>query len=114
MIRDQALAASRILLRPKEGGAPNVNPWQPDGVWEESHLSGEKKYTRSKGDDLRRRSLYTFWRRIIGPTMFFDTGSRLVCSVKPLRTNTPLQALATANDITYIEAARSLAPDDRR
>ena len=106
MIRDQALAASG-LLRPMDGGGP-VNPWQPDGVWEETTF-GKKKYARSKGDDLHRRSLYTFWRRIVGPTMFFDTGSRLVCSVKPLRTNTPLQALATANDITYIEAARSLA-----
>lgn len=106
MIRDQALAASG-LIRPMDGGGP-VNPWQPDGVWEETTF-GKKKYARSKGDDLHRRSLYTFWRRIVGPTMFFDTGSRLVCSVKPLRTNTPLQALATANDITYIEAARALA-----
>lgn len=106
MIRDQALAASG-MLRPMEGGW-NVNPYQPDGVWEEATF-GARKYVRSKGDDLRRRSLYTFWRRIVGPTMFFDTGSRLVCSVKPLRTNTPLHALATANDITYIDAARSLA-----
>ena len=106
MIRDQALAASG-LLRPMDGGW-NVTPYQPDGVWEEATF-GARKYVRSKGDDLRRRSLYTFWRRIVGPTMFFDTGSRLVCSVKPLRTNTPLHALATANDITYIEAARTLA-----
>jgi hypothetical protein len=41
--------------------------------------------------------------------MFFDTGSRLVCSVKPLRTNTPLHALATTNDVTFVEAARALA-----
>lgn len=106
MIRDQALAASG-LLRPMDGGAP-VNPWQPDGVWEETTF-GRKKYERSKGDDLHRRSLYTFWRRIVGPTMFFDTGSRLVCAVKPLRTNTPLHALATTNDVTFVEAARALA-----
>lgn len=106
MIRDQALAASG-LLRTREGGVP-VRPYQPDGVWEEATF-GARKYVRSKGDDLRRRSLYTFWRRIVGPALFFDTGSRLVCSVKPLRTNTPLQALATANDITYVEAAQALA-----
>ncbi len=106
MIRDQALAAGG-LLRPMDGGAP-VNPWQPDGVWEEATF-GNVKYQRSTGDDLHRRSLYTFWRRIVGPTQFFDTGSRLVCSVKPLRTNIPLHALATSNDITFIEAARALA-----
>ena len=106
MIRDQALASSG-LLRPMDGGW-NVNPYQPDGIWEEATF-GNKKYERSKGDDLHRRSLYTFWRRIVGPTMFFDTGSRLVCSVKPLRTNTPLHALATTNDVTFVEAARALA-----
>jgi hypothetical protein len=106
MIRDQALAASG-LLRPMDGGW-NVNPYQPDGVWEEATF-GARKYNRSTGDDLHRRSLYTFWRRIVGPTMFFDTGSRLVCSVKPLRTNTPLHALATTNDVTFVEAARALA-----
>jgi hypothetical protein len=58
---------------------------------------------------LYRRSIYTFWRRIIAPTMFFDTASRQVCSVKQPRTNTPLHALATLNDITYVEAARALA-----
>jgi hypothetical protein len=106
MIRDQALASSG-LLRPMDGGW-NVNPYQPDGIWEEATF-GNKKYQHSKGDDLHRRSLYTFWRRIAGPTMFFDTGSRLVCSVKPLRTNTPLHALATTNDVTFVEAARALA-----
>lgn len=106
MIRDQALAASG-LLRPMDGGW-NVNPYQPDGIWEEATF-GARKYHRSTGDDLHRRSLYTFWRRIVGPTMFFDTGSRLVCSVKPLRTNTPLHALTTMNDVTFVEAAGALA-----
>jgi hypothetical protein len=106
MIRDQALAAGG-LVRVMSGGSP-VLPWQPEGVWEEATF-GTVKYQRGSGDDLRRRSLYTFWRRIAGPTMFFDTGSRLVCSVKPLRTNTPLHALATTNDVTYVEAARAMA-----
>jgi hypothetical protein len=106
MIRDQALAAGG-LLRAMSGGSP-VLPWQPAGVWEEATV-GTVRYQRGSGDDLRRRSLYTFWRRIAGPTMFFDTGSRLVCSVKPLRTNTPLHALATTNDVTYVEAARAMA-----
>ncbi|HUR45780.1 MAG TPA: DUF1553 domain-containing protein, partial [Candidatus Saccharimonadales bacterium] len=61
------------------------------------------------GAGLYRRSLYTFWRRIIAPTMFFDTASRQYCTVKPLRTNSPLHALATLDDDTYMEAARAMA-----
>ncbi len=106
MLRDQALAAG-ALASLKIGGAP-VKPYQPDGVWEDVSF-GNKKYKRDEGEKLYRRSIYTFWRRIIAPTMFFDSASRQVCSVKQPRTNTPLHALATLNDITYVEAARALA-----
>lgn len=106
MIRDQALAASGLLSK-TIGGAP-VKPYQPEGVWEEATF-GNKVYKQDQGEGLYRRSLYTFWRRIVGPTMFFDTGNRATCSVKPLRTNTPLHALNTLNDPTYIEASRTLA-----
>src|SRR5262249_5751593 len=61
------------------------------------------------GQALYRRSLYTFWRRIVGPAMFFDVASRQTCTVKIARTNTPLHALVTLNDVTYVEAARALA-----
>jgi hypothetical protein len=106
MIRDQALAASGLLVdRP---GGPPVNPYQPAGIWEEATF-GTKRYKQDKGEALWRRSLYVLWRRIIGPTMFFDTQSRTYCVVKPTRTNTPLHALATLNDPTYVEAARALA-----
>jgi hypothetical protein len=106
MIRDQALAAGGLLVdRP---GGPPVNPYQPAGVWEETTF-GNKRYRQDTGEALYRRSLYVFWRRIIGPTMFFDTQSRSTCTVKPTRTNTPLHALATLNDPTYVEAARALA-----
>ena len=106
MIRDQALASSGIL-NDRQGGA-SVNGYQPKGVWEEASF-GRKRYNQSKGRALHRRSLYTFWRRIVGPTMFFDSAKRQVCEVKPLRTNTPMHALITMNDVTYVEAARSLA-----
>ncbi|MEY2599953.1 MAG: hypothetical protein RLZZ142_2212, partial [Verrucomicrobiota bacterium] len=106
MIRDQALAAAG-LLSGRIGGRP-VKPYQPAGVWEEATFGG-KVYVQGKGEDLYRRSLYTFWRRIIGPTLFFDTTNRTNCAVKPLRTNTPLHALSTLNDTTYVEAARALA-----
>ena len=105
MIRDQALASSGIL-NDRQGGA-SVNGYQPEGVWEASF--GRKRYSQAKGRALHRRSLYTFWRRIVRPTMFFDSAKRQVCEVKPLRTNTPMHALITMNDVTYVEAARSLA-----
>ena len=106
MLRDQALAISG-LLSPKVGG-PAVKPYQPEGIWEEATF-GKVKYTPDTGDALYRRSLYTFWRRIVGPTMFFDTAPRQFCVVKAVRTNTPLQALVTMNETTYVEAARAMA-----
>ncbi len=106
MIRDQALAASGLLQRTM--GGPSVKGYQPQGVWEEASF-GNKKYEQDVGEALYRRSLYIYWRRIIGPTIFFDNAARQVCTVKSVRTNTPLQALALFNDVTYVEAARALA-----
>lgn len=106
MIRDQALAAGGLLMQ-KIAGKP-VNTYQPAGIWEEATF-GNKKYKQDSGENLYRRSLYTFWRRIVGPTVFFDTPSRQTCTVKQPRTNSPLHALTTLNDITYVEAARAMA-----
>jgi hypothetical protein len=106
MVRDQALAASGLLV--EAVGGPPVKPYQPAGTWEEATF-GNKKYQPDTGQALYRRSVYTFWRRIIGPTMFFDTAPRQTCVVKPMRTNSPLHALDTLNDVTYVEAARVLA-----
>jgi hypothetical protein len=106
MLRDTALAAAG-LLNPAQGG-PSVKPYQPPGIWEEATF-GKKSYVQDHGDALYRRSLYIFWRRIVGPTLFFDTAARQTCEVKVKRTNTPLHALTTLNDITYVEAARVLA-----
>ncbi|HEY2951180.1 MAG TPA: PSD1 and planctomycete cytochrome C domain-containing protein [Verrucomicrobiae bacterium] len=106
MLRDQALFVSGLLVE-QIGGKP-VKPYQPPGVWEDATF-GQITYKPDKGESLYRRSLYTFWRRIVGPTMFFDSASRQTCTVRQPRTNTPLHALATLNDITYVEAARKLA-----
>jgi hypothetical protein len=111
MVRDYALAASGLLVE-KIGGAP-VKPYQPDGLWEAVAMpeSNTKKYQRDKGDGLYRRSLYTFWKRAAPPATMdlFNAPSREVCAVRRERTNTPLQALATLNDIQFMEAARHLA-----
>lgn len=106
LLRDVALATSG-LLSTKMGG-PAVKPYQPEGIWEEATF-GKKTYQQDHGESLYRRSLYIFWRRIVAPTMFFDNATRQTCTVKSLRTNTPLHALTTLNDITYVEAARVLA-----
>ena len=106
MLRDQALAASG-LLSPVASG-PAVNTYQPPGIWEDASF-GKKKYRQDQGEKLYRRSLFIFWRRIIAPTIFFDNASRQTCTVGVNRTNTPLHALQTLNDVTFVEASRALA-----
>ncbi len=105
-IRDQALAISG-LLHDTLGGI-SVKPYQPEGVWAEATF-GKIRYKQDQGNALYRRTLYTFWRRIVGPTMLFDNSTRQVCSVKPSLTNSPQHALITLNDITFLEAARVMA-----
>jgi hypothetical protein len=105
-IRDQALSLTGLLVE-KTGGAP-VKPYQPPGVWEDFSL-GKIKYQRDTGEKLYRRSVYTFWRRSVAQTTLFDTANRLVCDVRPRLTNTPLHALTTLNDESYVEAARLFA-----
>jgi hypothetical protein len=103
MIRDQALAAAGLLV--DSLGGPAVFPYQPEGIWEEATF-GQTAYVQDHGDALYRRTLYTFRRRNVGPTVLFDTASRQSCAVNVARTNTPLHALVTLNDVTYVEAAR--------
>ena len=102
-LRDQALAVSGLLVE-KVGGPP-VRPYQPPGLWEDFSFN-QIKYVQDKGDKLYRRSLYTFWRRSIGPPNMFDTPNRQVCTVRQARTNTPLHALILLNDVTFVEASR--------
>jgi len=107
-VRDNALAVAG-LLREKLGG-PSVKPYQPDGLWKEVVMQ-DMDYQRAGGDDLYRRSLYTFWKRTVAPPMManFDAANRETCVVRENRTNTPLQALNLMNDVTFVEAARVLA-----
>jgi hypothetical protein len=106
-VRDVALAASG-LLSPKVGG-PSVYPWQPEGIWNVPY-SG-LKWVTSDGEDRWRRSLYTTVRRSSPyPSLVtFDAPSREQCTVRRVRTNTPLQALTTLNDPVFVAAARKLA-----
>lgn len=110
MIRDEALAFSS-LLSTKMGG-PAVKPYQPDGLWEQlSAFQGRKLFERSKGEDLWRRSVYTYWKRTVPPPSMtiFDAPTREFCIVRRPLSSTPLQALALLNDEMYVETARKLA-----
>ena len=106
-VRDQALAIGGLLT--EKSGGPSVLPYQPEGLWEE--IATDKVYNQSHGDDLYRRSLYTFWKRTVAPpTMVtLDATAREACTVKRSRTNTPLQALVLMNETAFFEAARALA-----
>ena len=105
MMRDQALFAGGLLVE-KQGG-PGVKPYQPAGLWEEIAM-GRPRYDQGKGDDLYRRSLYTFWKRTVPPPgmMTLDAADRSTCAVKRQTTSTPLSALVLLNDVQYVEAAR--------
>ncbi len=111
MVRDYALAASGLLV--EKIGGPSVRPYQPPGVWEAVAMIGSntRDYKQDKGENLYRRSMYTLWKRAAPPASMdiFNAPAREVCTVHRERTNTPLQALVTLNDIQYVEAARVLA-----
>jgi hypothetical protein len=114
-IRDEALFLAGLLNR-KIGGN-SVSPYQPAGIWEElaSRSDGKnwtaQEYSQSHGEDLYRRTMYTYWKRTAPPPslMTFDAPDRETCTVRRARTNTPLQALVLMNDPTYVEASRKFA-----
>jgi hypothetical protein len=110
VVRDQALAIGGLLV-PTIGG-PSVRPYMPEGVWDETSKYGDLRgYKEDSGDALYRRSIYTIWKRTAAPPtmLLFDAPTREICTVKRSRTNTPLQALALLNEVTFVEAARGLA-----
>jgi hypothetical protein len=110
-IRDQALYISGLLV--EQLGGPSVKPYQPEGLWQEVAMlaSNTRTYEQGSGDELWRRSLYTYWKRACPPPslMAFDAPTRESCTIRRSSTNTPLQALVLWNDPQFVEAARVLA-----
>jgi hypothetical protein len=112
LLRDQALMVSGLLNRTMMGSS--VKPYQPMGLWREVSIgpnSNTQIFVQSEGEDLYRRSLYTFWKRT-SPNpqmMMFDAPTREFCVVRRSLTNTPLQTLVLWNDVQFFEAARALA-----
>ncbi|MDE0818356.1 MAG: DUF1553 domain-containing protein, partial [Pirellulaceae bacterium] len=111
MVRDYALAVSGLLSRKMYG--PGTKPYQPTGIWDVVGLSvgDTRNYVQDKGENLYRRTVYHFWKRMAAPPnmVAFNAPSREYCAVSRERTNTPLQALITLNDPQFVEAARKLA-----
>ncbi len=106
-VRVQALAVSGLLSR-KIGG-PSVYPPQPEGVWQVVYSGAA--WNTPEGEDRYRRGIYTYLRRTSPYPSFiaFDSTSRETCTVRRIRTNTPLAALVTLNDPVYLECAQHLA-----
>ena len=104
MVRDNALAASGLLN--KTIGGKSVKPYQPDGLWEINNTH----YTQDSTDAIYRRSLYVIVKRSVpNPTLgTFDAPSRSSCITRRQKTNTPLQALVTLNDPTFVEVSKVL------
>jgi hypothetical protein len=107
-VRDTALSISN-LLSPSIGGK-SVKPYQPAGYWRHLNFPA-RKWQQSKGDELYRRSLYTYvCRSFPHPAMVaFDAPSREECVADRPRSNIPQQALVLLNDPVFVEAARVLA-----
>jgi hypothetical protein len=111
MLRDIALQAGGLLSE-KIGGS-SVKPYQPPNIWEEVSYptSDTLHYVQDHGDALYRRSMYTYVKRMASPPNMdtFDAPMRDVVCTRRQRTDTPLQALITMNDVQWVEAARTLA-----
>jgi len=110
MIRDNALAASGLLV--KKVGGPSVKTYQPEGLWSKTHFSRLLvNYEHDEGDKLYRRSMYTFIRRTAPPPSMtvMDASDRNMCIIRRQRTSTPLQALLMLNEPQMVEAARLIA-----
>jgi len=106
MVRDAALAVSGLLV--EHLGGPSVKPYQPAGLWREMVNA---TYEQDHGAELYRRGLYVYRKRSVPPPNMtaFDAPNHETCTVRRQRTNTPLMALVTLNDPTFVEAARAFA-----
>ena len=111
MLRDVALQSGGLLV--DRIGGPSVKPYQPANVWEQvSYPSSDTLvYVEDHGAALYRRSMYTYWKRMASPPSMdaFDAPVRDTVCTRRQRTDTPLQALVTMNDVQWIEASRALA-----
>ncbi len=109
IVRDIALASSGLLN--SEIGGPTIFPPAPEFLFQPPASYGPKEWPLSTGVDRYRRSLYIFrYRSVPYPVLqTFDAPTGDFSCVRRLRSNTPLQALASLNEITFMECAQALA-----
>lgn len=111
VIRDQILATSGVLS--SKMGGKSVKPPQPEGLWKSVSLpsSYPSRYVPDSGEQVVRRSVYTFWKRGLPPPQMtiLNAPTREDCTARRERTNTPLQALLLMNEQQYMKAAQQLA-----
>ncbi len=108
VVHDVALEVSGLLV--EKFGGPSVRPYQPDGYLAALNFP-KRDYSASRGEDLYRRGVYTFWQRtFLQPSLAnFDAPTREECAINRVNSNTPLQALVLLNDPIFVEAARVFA-----
>ncbi len=106
IVQDIALSASG-LLNARVGG-PSVFPPIPGSVADQVY--GGFSWPESKGGDRYRRGMYTFWKRSLPfPTLVaFDAPTAETSCTRRVRSNTPVQALTTLNEKTFVEAAQAM------
>ena len=107
VLRDAALAAAGLLDRTR--GGPPVQPPQPDGVY--AFTQSNRTWKADAAPARFRRSIYTrIWRSAPYPFYAtFDQPAATAACTRRVRSNTPLQALAMANDPMMIEIAAGFA-----
>ena len=90
-------------------GGPSVFPYQPEGIWDVPY--SEDKWVRARARTGTGAPSTRFMRRSAPyPSLVtYDAPSREFCTVRRVRTNTPLQALTTLNDPFFFDAARAMA-----
>jgi hypothetical protein len=109
IVRDIALSSSG-LINLKMGG-PSVTPPAPAFLFQPPASYGPKIWHEATGPDRYRRAIYTFrFRSVPYPVLqTFDAPNGDYSCVRRLRSNTPLQALASLNEVVFMECAQALA-----
>lgn len=111
VIRDQVLALTGVLNTRMHG--KSVKPPQPEGLWQIVAMpsSYPRVFKPDEGDEIYRRSVYTFWKRGLPPPQMtiLDAPTRESCIARRERTNTPLASLLLMNEPQYFSAAIHLA-----
>jgi hypothetical protein len=108
IVRDLNLDVAGLLS--KKIGGPSVYPPLPPGITDLSY-AGNFKWPTSTGEDRYRRGMYTFFKRTAPHPnlMTFDCPDANLTCVERRASNTPLQALVTLNNETFVEAAQAFA-----